>query len=54
MLSYISGLPSAIAWVDEKRHTAQLLGMQQGTAPNYGDWDTFVNALNERFLDPIA
>jgi hypothetical protein len=54
MLSYISGSPSAVAWADEKRRTAQLLGMQQGTAPDYGDWDNFIITLNERFLDPIA
>jgi hypothetical protein len=54
MLSYISGSPSAIAWADEKRCAAQVLGMQNGTAPDYGDWDTFVTALNDCFMDPIA
>jgi Zinc knuckle len=28
--------------------------MQNGTPPDYGDWDTFVIALNDRFMDPIA
>jgi hypothetical protein len=54
MLSYISGSPSAIAWADEKRHNVQVLGIQNGTPPDYGDWDTFVITLNERFLDPVA
>jgi hypothetical protein len=54
MLSYISGSPLAIAWADEKRRNAKVLGQQQGGPPDYGDWDVFVTALNERFLDPIA
>jgi hypothetical protein len=54
MLSYISSSLSAIAWADEKQRMAQVLGTQQGIAPDYGDWDTFITALNERFLDPIA
>jgi hypothetical protein len=54
MLSYISGSLSAIAWADEKRRNAQDLGIQNGTPPDYGDWDMFVVALNERFLDPVA
>jgi hypothetical protein len=37
MLSYISGSPSAITWANKKRHIAQVLGTQQGTAPNYSD-----------------
>jgi hypothetical protein len=31
-----------------------VLGTQQGTPPDYSDWDMFVIALNERFLDPVA
>jgi hypothetical protein len=31
-----------------------VLGTQNGTPPDYGDWDTFVLALNDRFMDPIA
>jgi hypothetical protein len=54
MLSYISGSLLAIAWADEKKRSAQLLGAQNGTPPDYGDWDTFVITLNERFLDPVA
>jgi Zinc knuckle len=54
MLSYISGSPSAITWADEKRRNVQVLGIQNGTPPDYGDWDTFVIALNKRFLDPVA
>jgi hypothetical protein len=54
MLSYILGSPSAIAWADEKRRNVQVLGIQNGTPPNYGDWDTFVVMLNEHFLDPVA
>jgi hypothetical protein len=54
MLSYISRSASAITWADERRQQAQLLGQQNGIPPNYGDWDTFERALNDRFLDPIA
>jgi hypothetical protein len=54
MLSYISGSASAIAWADEKRRSAQELGQRNGTPPDYGTWVAFEQALNDRFLDPIA